>query len=72
MLCVDDLVKLNAFQTLSEARLQWLCDRAQELNLSRGEIIEEEGSALQGFFNSNIRAGWKSPLVERIILCELT
>lgn len=50
MLCVDDLVKLNAFQTLSEARLQWLCDRAQALNLPRGEVIEEEGNAPQGFF----------------------
>ncbi|MEM9818477.1 MAG: ATP-binding protein [Cyanobacteria bacterium P01_D01_bin.6] len=50
MLCVDDLLKLSAFQTLSEARLQWVCDRAHELHLQRGSIIEQEGAASRGFF----------------------
>jgi len=50
MLCIDDLLKLSAFQTLSEARLQWVCDRAHELNLQRGSIIEQEGAASRGFF----------------------
>ncbi len=50
MLCVDDLLKLKAFQTLSAARLQWLCDRAYERILPRGHFIEQEGAIAQGFF----------------------
>jgi signal transduction histidine kinase len=45
MLCVDDLLKLNAFQQLSQERLEWVCDRVQPTHLSQGEILVHEGDA---------------------------
>ncbi len=49
MLCVDDLMKLDLFQTLPRTRLDWICDRATEINLIQGEIFIREGDLPQGF-----------------------
>ncbi len=49
MLCVDDLMKLDLFQTLPRTRLDWICDRAAEINLIQGEIFIREGDLPQGF-----------------------
>ncbi len=31
MLCVEDLAKLDLFQQLPPARLEWVCDRARKI-----------------------------------------
>ncbi|MEC4818365.1 MAG: ATP-binding protein [Scytonema sp. PMC 1069.18] len=45
ILCVDDLLKLDAFQQLSQQRLEWVCDRVQPTHLSQGETLVHEGDA---------------------------
>lgn len=50
MLCTDDLLKLELFQQLPPERLEWVCDRAQEIKLTSGEILIKEGDAARGFF----------------------
>ncbi|MGK7917797.1 MAG: sensor histidine kinase [Prochloraceae cyanobacterium] len=49
-LCVEDLIKLELFQTLPSSRLNWVCDRAKEINLASGEILVQEGDLTPGFF----------------------
>ncbi|MBW4500433.1 MAG: cyclic nucleotide-binding domain-containing protein [Scytonema hyalinum WJT4-NPBG1] len=43
MLCVDDLVTLDAFRQLPQARLEWVCDRVKPIHLLQGEILFPEG-----------------------------
>ena len=50
MLCTEELLKLELFQKLSEFRLQWICDRAQEIKIAKGEILVREGDFHRGFF----------------------
>ncbi|WP_315787919.1 sensor histidine kinase [Fischerella sp. JS2] len=50
MLCKNDLLKLELFQKLPEHRLDWVCDRAQEIELETGEILVREGEVGRGFF----------------------
>ncbi|MGF1497033.1 MAG: ATP-binding protein [Elainellaceae cyanobacterium] len=50
MLCVDELLTLEPFQQLPKERLEWACDRANELDLPPGTPLTEEGSAPNGFF----------------------
>ena len=50
MLCTEELLKLELFQKLSEFRLQWICDRAQEIKIAKGEILVREGDPHRGFF----------------------
>ncbi|GAP94095.1 sensor histidine kinase [Leptolyngbya sp. NIES-2104] len=50
MLCIQDLLALELFQKLPQSRLEWVCDRAQELHLSAGDILVSEGEAGKGFF----------------------
>lgn len=50
MLCSNDLLKLELFQHLPQHRLDWVCDRAQFLELTSGEILVREGDAGRGFF----------------------
>ncbi|MGB7442153.1 MAG: ATP-binding protein [Coleofasciculaceae cyanobacterium] len=50
MLCIDDLIKLEPFQHLSKEQLEWVCTRTQELEVSSGTILVQEGDAPNGFF----------------------
>lgn len=50
MLCVNDLLALELFQKLPRARLEWVCDRAEEIELANGEILVREGDPGRGFF----------------------
>lgn len=50
MLCIEELSKLEIFQHLPQARLQWVCDRAQKVELAAGEVLVQEGSAARGVF----------------------
>ncbi|MCU0570340.1 MAG: ATP-binding protein [Oculatellaceae cyanobacterium Prado106] len=49
MLCIHELLTLELFQKLPEERLQWVCDRAQEIRLPAGATLVEEGAASRGF-----------------------
>lgn len=50
MLCVEDLMNLAPFQQLPKARLEWVCDRAQTVMLSAGEVLVHEGDPHKGLF----------------------
>jgi signal transduction histidine kinase len=50
MLCVKDLSTLKLFQHLPQQHLEWLCDRAQKVDLAAGEILVQEGSTPRGVF----------------------
>ena len=50
MLCTKELLKIELFQKLPEFRLQWICDRAKEIKISKGEVLVAEGDTHRGFF----------------------
>ena len=50
MLCLDELLQLELFQKLPEYRLEWICDRATEINLAKGAVLVKEGDIHRGFF----------------------
>ncbi len=50
MLCTNDLLALELFQHLPKQRLEWVCDRAQAVNLDNGDILVHEGEPGRGFF----------------------
>ncbi|MBE9078992.1 cyclic nucleotide-binding domain-containing protein [Romeria aff. gracilis LEGE 07310] len=50
MLCAESLSQMKPFQTLPVERLDWICDRAEHIQLSPGEILVREGDPSQGFF----------------------
>jgi signal transduction histidine kinase len=50
VLCIQDLLALELFQTLPHSRLEWVCDRAEEIHLATGEILVSEGDPGRGFF----------------------
>ncbi|WP_319422529.1 ATP-binding protein [Pleurocapsa sp. FMAR1] len=50
MLCSEELLRLELFETLSSDRLEWICDRATEIKLNKGEILVREGDPGRGFF----------------------
>ncbi|QHG14990.1 ATP-binding protein [Nostoc sp. ATCC 53789] len=43
MLCIEELINLDPFQQLSQEQLEWVCDRAQTVELSGGEVLSHEG-----------------------------
>ncbi|OLP15764.1 histidine kinase [Leptolyngbya sp. 'hensonii'] len=49
-LCIEDLLTLEPFQKLPQERLEWLCDRAQRVELSTGETLINEGDPHRGVF----------------------
>ena len=49
-LCTEELQALELFKILPESRLEWVCDRATEVKLSKGEILVSEGDAGRGLF----------------------
>lgn len=50
MLCIDELLALEAFQGLSPAQLDWACDRTTELTPPAGVALVKEGADPNGFF----------------------
>jgi len=50
MLCIEDLLKLELFHSLPASRLDWICERVEEIQLSRGELLVREGDPPRGFF----------------------
>ncbi|AFY90371.1 sensor histidine kinase [Chroococcidiopsis thermalis] len=50
MLCVDELLTLELFQQLSQEQIHWVCDRAQEMELSSGEVFVKQGDPPRGFY----------------------
>lgn len=50
MLCIKDLLALELFKYLPQHRRDWVCDRAQAVELSSGEILVREGETGRGFF----------------------
>jgi signal transduction histidine kinase len=50
MLCTEDLLKLELFRSLPSRRLEWICERAKEIELQSGEILIREGDPPRGFF----------------------
>ena len=50
MLCSQELLKLELFQKLAGDRRDWICERAVEIDLARGEILVKEGDIHRGFF----------------------
>ena len=50
MLCVDDLLSLELFQKLPKSRLDWVCARAQAIEVASGEVLVREGDPPRGFF----------------------
>ncbi len=50
MLCVEDLSRLELFQHLPQEHLQWLCARAQKVELAAGETLVQEGDPARGVF----------------------
>ncbi|MCU0523244.1 MAG: ATP-binding protein [Elainella sp. Prado103] len=50
MLCIEDLLQLELFQSLPEDRLRWVCDRAVEIRLQPSEMLAKQGDVPRGFF----------------------
>ena len=50
MICAESLLKMKPFQALPHKRLGWICDRAEHIQLSPGEILVREGEPAKGFF----------------------
>ena len=50
MLCSQDLLSLELFQHLPSTRIEWICDRADLIELTKGDILVSEGDPPRGFF----------------------
>lgn len=50
MLCVESLAQIKPFDKLPVSRLKWICDRAESIHLSPGQILVKEGEKPLGFF----------------------
>ena len=50
MLCSDALLQMEAFRALPQERLDWICDRAEHMQLAAGEVLVKEGDQPLGFF----------------------
>ncbi len=49
MLCHQELLNLELFQTLSAERLNWVCQSASEIKLAAKEILVKQGEPGRGF-----------------------
>jgi hypothetical protein len=38
MLCIEELINLEPFQQLSKEQLEWVCDRAQTIELGTVKV----------------------------------
>ncbi|MEH2457838.1 sensor histidine kinase [Nostoc sp.] len=50
MLCIEELINLDPFQQLPKEQLEWVCDRAQTVELLAGEVLAHEGDPGHGLF----------------------
>jgi signal transduction histidine kinase len=50
MLCTEELLQLELFQKLPQTRLEWICDRATQIQLAVGDRLVREGDPPTGFF----------------------
>ncbi|MEL6815172.1 MAG: ATP-binding protein [Cyanobacteria bacterium J06598_3] len=50
MLCKETLSQMKPFDVLPESRIEWICDRAQHIHLTHGEVLVREGDTSLGFF----------------------
>ncbi|ESA33990.1 histidine kinase [Leptolyngbya sp. Heron Island J] len=50
MLCAESLLQMEAFQSLPRARLDWICDRVEPMQLKAGDVLVKEGERPLGFF----------------------
>jgi signal transduction histidine kinase len=48
-LCVESLLKIEIFRVLPAERLDWICDRAEHIELSPGAVVISEGEPPRGF-----------------------
>ena len=48
-MCTQELLKLELFQVLPPERLDWVCDRAEAIELKAQEVLVREGDAALGF-----------------------
>ncbi|AFY70771.1 histidine kinase [Thalassoporum mexicanum PCC 7367] len=49
-LCTESLLQIKAFQVLPPDRLEWICDRAEHIQLGAGAVVVGEGEPPKGFF----------------------
>lgn len=49
MLCSQELLTIELFNQIPRDRLNWLCDRATEIDLASGETLIKEGEAAPDF-----------------------
>ena len=49
MLCAEELLRLELFQHLPKTRIDWICDRATPIELTKGDILVKEGDPPRGF-----------------------
>ncbi|MEO1389623.1 MAG: ATP-binding protein [Cyanobacteria bacterium J06634_6] len=50
MLCSESLAQMKPFDKLPSERLDWVCDRAELIHLSAGEVLVHQGDTSLGFF----------------------
>lgn len=50
MLCSQELLNLELFQHLPQTRIDWICDRACPIELTKGDTLVTEGDPPRGFF----------------------
>ncbi|KST70391.1 sensor histidine kinase [Mastigocoleus testarum] len=50
MLCVEELLSVELFKILPKSRLEWICDRSQQIHIPVGEKLISEGDPRRGFF----------------------
>ena len=50
MLCAESLSQMEPFKMLSLARLEWICNRAEKIELYPGEVLIKEGDPSKGFY----------------------
>ncbi|MGB3655008.1 MAG: cyclic nucleotide-binding domain-containing protein, partial [Rivularia sp. (in: cyanobacteria)] len=48
--CSEELQTLELFKILPQSRLEWVCDRASQVKLSKGEILVSENDPPRGLF----------------------
>ena len=50
MLCAGELLNLELFQHLPQTKIDWICDRACPIQLTKGDTLVKEGDPPRGFF----------------------
>ena len=58
MLCVTDLLEIELFKKLPMERLEWICDRAELIELTSGETLLKEGDARTRVLHCPLRSDW--------------